>query len=555
MSYTALYRKYRPDTFEEVKGQEHIVTTLRNQIVAGRTSHAYLFTGSRGTGKTSVAKIFARAVNCENLQDGSPCNECETCRAIRSGASLNVIEIDAASNNGVDNIRQIREEVAYPPTQGRSKVYIIDEVHMLSQGAFNALLKTLEEPPSYVIFILATTEVNKIPVTILSRCQRYDFRRISQEEITLRLSDLLGREGIEAEEKALRYIARKAEGGMRDALSLTDQCISFYLGQKLTYEKVLDVLGAVDTVVLGRMYRSIAAGDVADVFSQLEELIYKGRELGQLVTDLTEYMRDLLLIRTTPDADRILDVTEENFALLKEEASFAGPEEIVRFIRVLSELSGQLRYATAKRTVVEVALIRLCRPAMETDVTSLAARIRGLEKMMESGVVYAAPAGKGRSGTENAAPPAGASAGGGSAGAAGREEGSPGSGMAAPAIYHKAAPEDLRRVDEQWASIVEMVDGPIAKHVLSCAGRKFDAADPARDVLYVVCRGVVGEDYFKADNVAGQLEDLIEERIGKRIRVSIMDETREKGSPGKIFTDVKETAQRRIGIPIEIVPD
>ena len=214
--------------------------------MADRIGHAYLFCGTRGTGKTSIAKIFARAVNCEHPVDGNPCNECAACRAINSGTSMNVIEIDAASNNGVDNIREIRDEVAYSPAEGKYKVYIIDEVHMLSIGAFNALLKTLEEPPSYVIFILATTESHKIPVTILSRCQRYDFKRITQEEISDRLRDLLGREQVEAEDKAIRYIAKKADGGMRDALSLADQCISFYLGQTLTYEKVLEVLGAVD---------------------------------------------------------------------------------------------------------------------------------------------------------------------------------------------------------------------------------------------------------------------------------------------------------------------
>ena len=226
-SYMALYRKFRPDGFEDVKGQDAIVKTLKNQLAAGRIGHAYLFCGTRGTGKTSVAKIFARAVNCEHPADGSPCNECAMCRAIAAGTSLNVIEIDAASNNGVDNIREIREEVAYRPTEGRYKVYIIDEVHMLSIGAFNALLKTLEEPPEYVIFILATTEAHKIPITILSRCQRYDFKRISIDTISMRLLELVGKEGLGVEEKAVRYIARMADGSMRDALSLLDQCASF----------------------------------------------------------------------------------------------------------------------------------------------------------------------------------------------------------------------------------------------------------------------------------------------------------------------------------------
>ena len=273
MSYTALYRKFRPGEFEEVKGQDHISKTLQNQIKANRIGHAYLFCGTRGTGKTSVAKIFAKAVNCMSPVNGSPCGECEMCKAISAGTSMNVIEIDAASNNGVDNIREMREEVAYRPTEGKYKVYIIDEVHMLSIGAFNALLKTLEEPPEYVIFILATTEAHKIPITILSRCQRYDFKRISIETIAARLSDLMDKEGIEVEERAIRYIAKVADGSMRDALSLLDQCIAFYLGQKLTYNNVLEVLGAVDTDVFSKLLREILSKDIPKVLRTLEELI------------------------------------------------------------------------------------------------------------------------------------------------------------------------------------------------------------------------------------------------------------------------------------------
>ena len=257
MAYTALYRKFRPQEFEDVKGQEHIVTTLKNQIKANRIGHAYLFCGTRGTGKTTIAKIFAKAVNCEQPIDGSPCGQCAICKSIADGSSLNVIEIDAASNNGVDNIRQIREEVTYRPTEGKYKVYIIDEVHMLSAGAFNALLKTLEEPPSYVIFILATTEAHKIPITILSRCQRYDFHRISIDTISQRLMDLMKEEQVEVEEKAIRYVAKAGDGSMRDALSLLDQCIAFHLGETLTYENVLEVLGAVDTEVFSKLLRQI----------------------------------------------------------------------------------------------------------------------------------------------------------------------------------------------------------------------------------------------------------------------------------------------------------
>ena len=295
MSYQALYRKFRPQEFEDVKGQDHIVTTLKNQIKADRIGHAYLFCGTRGTGKTTIAKIFAKAVNCEHPVDGSPCGECPTCKAIAAGTSMNVIEIDAASNNGVENIRQIREEVTYRPTEGKYKVYIIDEVHMLSIGAFNALLKTRAEPPSSVIFILATTEAHKIPITILSRCQRYDFRRISIDTITDRLRELMDEEHVDVEEKALRYVAKAGDGSMRDALSLLDQCIAVYLGQKLTYDNVLEVLGAVDTDVFSRLLRKILDKDITGAIAVLEELVVEGRELGQFVNDFTWYMRNLLL--------------------------------------------------------------------------------------------------------------------------------------------------------------------------------------------------------------------------------------------------------------------
>ena len=320
MSYTALYRKFRPQEFEDVKGQDHIVTTLKNQIKYDRIGHAYLFCGTRGTGKTTIAKIFAKAVNCEHPVDGSPCGECPTCRAIAAGTSMNVIEIDAASNNGVDNIREIREEVAYRPTEGKYKVYIIDEVHMLSAGAFNALLKTLEEPPSYVIFILATTEVYKIPITILSRCQRYDFHRISIDTITARLSDILKAEGVQAEEKAVRYVAKAGDGSMRDSLSLLDQCIAFYLGQELTYDKVLEVLGAVDTEVFSHMLREIIAGNILNTLSLLERLVIEGKELSQFVNEFTWYLRNLLLVKSSDDMEDVLDMSSENLALLKEEA-------------------------------------------------------------------------------------------------------------------------------------------------------------------------------------------------------------------------------------------
>ena len=385
MSYTALYRKFRPAEFEDVKGQDHIVTTLKNQIRAERIGHAYLFCGTRGTGKTTVAKIFARAVNCQHPVDGSPCGECEMCRAIAAGTSMNVIEIDAASNNGVDNIREIREEVAYRPTEGRYKVYIIDEVHMLSIGAFNALLKTLEEPPEYVIFILATTEAHKIPITILSRCQRYDFKRITIDTIAARMNDLMQQEQVEVEEKAIRYIAKAADGSMRDALSLLDQCIAFYLGQKLTYDHVLEVLGAVDTDVFSMLLRNVLKRDVSAVMHSVEELVMQGRELGQLTADFTWYLRNLLFIKSSDNMEDVLDVSTENLAQLKEEAEMIEDDALLRYIRIFSELSGQMKYATQKRVMLEVALIKMCRPQMEVRDDSLLERIRAVEEKLERG--------------------------------------------------------------------------------------------------------------------------------------------------------------------------
>ena len=353
MSYTALYRKFRPDNFDDVKGQDHIVTTLTNQIKHNRIGHAYLFCGTRGTGKTTVAKILAKAVNCQHPVNGSPCGECDMCKAIQAGTSMNVIEIDAASNNGVDNIREIREEVAYRPTEGNYKVYIIDEVHMLSTGAFNALLKTLEEPPSYVIFILATTEAHKIPITILSRCQRYDFHRITIDTIAARLDELLKIEGVEAEEKAVRYVAKAGDGSMRDALSLLDQCIAFYLGQTLTYDKVLEVLGAVDTEVFSKLLRKVLQGDVTGAIRTLEDLIIGGRELGQFVGDFTWYMRNLLLVKTSENPEEAIDVSSENLKLLREESEMVDVETLMRYIRIFSDLSSQIRYSTQKRVLVE----------------------------------------------------------------------------------------------------------------------------------------------------------------------------------------------------------
>ena len=504
MSYTALYRKFRPNTFEDVKGQEHIVTTLKNQIQAERIGHAFLFCGTRGTGKTTVAKILARAVNCEHPVNGSPCNECAACKAIMAGTSMNVIEIDAASNNGVDNIREIREEVAYRPTQGKYKVYIIDEVHMLSTGAFNALLKTLEEPPSYVIFILATTEAHKIPVTILSRCQRYDFHRISIDTIAGRLRELMDKEGVQAEEKALRYVAKAGDGSMRDALSLLDQCIAFYLGQELSYDKVLEILGTVDTEVFSKLLRQVLAGNITGCIHMLEELIAGGKELTQFVADFTWYMRNLLLVKTSADAEDVLDVSSENLKALKEESQMVDAATMMRYIRVLSELSNQLRYASQKRVMVEIGLIKLCKPAMEINLDSVLDRIRVLEEKMEKGIPVM-PGQNMNPGNMS------------------------GSAYPNPDDYfekaeapkpEKAAPEDLQRVKNNWRSIVGQTEG-MFKSFLSTAVPKYNGST-GENKLYVEFSNDLAQTCVNDPGKKELLEAIIAQQIGKSVEVELI---------------------------------
>ena len=499
MSYTALYRKFRPDAFSDVKGQEHIVTTLKNQLRANRIGHAYLFTGTRGTGKTTVAKIFAKTVNCEHPTEDGPCGECRICKAIAAGASMNVIEIDAASNNGVDNIREIIDEVSYSPAEGKYKVYIIDEVHMLSPGAFNALLKTLEEPPSYVIFILATTEVHKIPITILSRCQRYDFKRISIDTITDRMKELMDTEQVQVEDRALRYIAKVADGSMRGALSLLDQCIAFHLGKELTYDMTLDVLGAVDTEVFSRLLRFVMDRNVLGCIELLEEIVMQGRELVQFVTDFTWYLRNLMLVQTADNLEDVIDTSTDNLANLKEEASMLSMDQIIRYIHIFSELSGQIRYAAQKRILVEIALIKLCKPEMETDQEAVLDRIRQVEEKVENGIVVTA-----------AQMPAGAPG----------AQGVPQAGVAKPKPQlPKAVPEDIQEIVRKWPAIVGNAENPMKMYLknarLSLGGD---------NKLMVVLEDGLASDYFKGEaheQNKQQLEMLLSDFSSKEIEVTI----------------------------------
>ncbi len=525
MSYTALYRKWRPDNFNDVKGQDHIVTTLKNQISTDRIGHAYLFCGTRGTGKTTVAKILAKAVNCEHPIDGNPCGECPTCKAIANGSSLNVIEIDAASNNGVDNIRQIRDEVEYRPTEGRYKVYIIDEVHMLSIGAFNALLKTLEEPPAYVIFILATTEAHKIPVTIMSRCQRYDFKRISVEVITDRLKELVTAENASVEDKALRYIAKMADGAMRDALSLLDQCMSFYIDKELRYEDVLEVLGTVDTEVFSQMLRMVINGDVNGLITRLDDIILEGRDLSQFVSDFTWYMRNLLMLKTSAESESMLDMSAENMQNLKEEAFMVEEDTIMRYIRIMSELSAQLRFSTQKRIQLEVALIKLTRPQMETDVTSITERLKRLEELVkEKEDLIALTA------VRPAAP------------AAGIVYDTPQ--QSAPAVVKKeikAVPDDLREVVKNWKGIIGQVESVYVNFLKSVRLTVVD------DRLVLVTENAFVHDFLSKEKSRDSIQRTIENTIGKKIEmeINLLDNN---VTFEDAFTDVEEYVKMNISV-------
>lgn len=538
-NYVPLYRKYRPQTLDKLVGQEHIKKTLTSAIELGKIAHAFLFTGPRGTGKTSTARILAKSLNCKNGPTIHPCGECESCRDITNSVPIDVIEIDAASNRKVEDTQSILEKIQYVPVNGRYKIYIIDEVHMLTNHAFNALLKTLEEPPSYVIFILATTEKHKIPVTILSRCQKYDFKRISVDTITNHLVSLMEKEKVDADEKALRYIARAADGSMRDALSLLDQCIAFYLGQTLTYDNVLEVLGTADTSVFSSLLRNILNHDSIAALDIIDSMITEGRELSQFLSDFLWYLRNLLILKDQEGAEESLDMSKETIAALKEECSMVDTIALLRYIRLLSELSNQIRTATQKRVLLEVGFIKLCRPEMESDMESLSERIRQLEDKIAQGIPMIPANGPGNAGMITSkgtfaydpytGQPLGTSGAAG-AGTAGMVNGTGNSavsgafpqgteGQISPeeALEKRFSPaeaDDLKEIASHWNDIVNQTSMPMQQFLRAA---RVAVADSSTILQLVFTNNDLAKEYFEREHHKNLdlLSELVAEQTGK----------------------------------------
>ena len=381
MAYQAIYRRWRPLSFDDVVGQNHITTTLKNQVMNGSCAHAYLFCGTRGTGKTSTAKILSRAVNCLNPKGGNPCNECDVCRGLLDESILDVIELDGASKNKVENIREIIDDVMFLPSVARKKVYIIDEVHMVTQQAFNALLKTLEEPPAHVMFILATTELNKVPITVLSRCQQFDFRRITNQDIAGRMGEILTSDGFTYEDSALSLIAELGDGSMRDSLSVLDKCVGA-IDKHLSFDTVTAVTGILDNEALYELGLCIAKGDTAGAMLKIDEIVEKGKELGLFAERFMRYLRDILMVKVTNKPELFLNTSAENARKIEELSAEFSKERLVRAIDLLSDAYAKTRTSSYVRTTYEMAIVKMCEPDTEDSRLALIDRINQLEEML-----------------------------------------------------------------------------------------------------------------------------------------------------------------------------
>ncbi|VDN47658.1 DNA polymerase III subunit gamma/tau [Petrocella atlantisensis] len=532
MAYTALYRKWRPRSFKDLVGQDHIVKTLTNQIMSQRVTHAYLLCGTRGTGKTSTAKIFAQAINCDEPIEGNPCHRCPSCMDIEEKGSMNIIEIDAASNNGVDNIRDIRDEVKYTPTLGKYKVYIIDEVHMLSTGAFNALLKTLEEPPKHVIFILATTEPHKIPATVLSRCQRYDFKRITIETITGALKSYMVQENITIEEKAINYIAKVANGSMRDALSILDQCIAFYIGEDVTLEKVLDVLGAVDHEVFAQLTDALLDRNAKACMDIVEKITMQGRDILQFILDTVNHLRNLLVVKSVDEPDEILDMTMDQILLLKTQSIRFKEETILYYIKQLSNLENKIKYMSGERILLEVELLKLCNPDMDDTNEGLRHRLTYLEETVKKGIMVHETLPEKQ--TSKEAPKK----------------------SLQKVIDIDAVPEDIKQVIHNWKGVVEHT------HTVTKAFLK--SAFPINledDVVYIVCDSEIGKNHLSQEENMGKIDHVLKQMFDKKFNIKVIDQedynqiTQRQMSKDESLKDAKnvyEQIKSKINFDIEI---
>ena len=502
--HKALYRSYRPQTFEDVVGQEHIIKTLKNQIQTNNIGHAYLFCGTRGTGKTSTAKIFARTVNCPSSINEEPCNKCEICKDILADNTMDVIEIDAASNNSVDDIREIRENVKYTPAKSKYKVYIIDEVHMLSQGAFNALLKTLEEPPSYIIFILATTEPHKIPATILSRCQRFDFKRVTVSDMIGRMKVICNDIGIDADDKALNLIARNSQGALRDALSILDQCISFS-DNKIEYKDVVELLGVVNVDYLFKISKYILNEDTKECLEMLNDIVIWGKDIKNFISDLIDHFRNLMVCKVSKELDEIISLPEETIEQLKTQSNEIDIKDIIRILNILSETQDSIKYSSNPRILAEVCIMKLCQPMFDDSNEGLIKRISKLEKIISSGVKLVPNSESEHSSSNNKAD--------------NKQESS----IENYIDYEEIKSEDVRQLEKIWPNILEQIkkDKQMPIQALLREAKNFNIHG---NTLYIIFDDnfAFAKNKLSAYNTLTYIEDVIRNISHRNFKVKII---------------------------------
>lgn len=548
MSYIALYRKWRPLVFEDVVEQEHVVKTLKNSVCTGRIAHAYLFCGTRGTGKTTMAKIFSRAINCLNSNDGDPCNECDVCKGILSGNLLDVIEIDAASNNSVDNIRDIRDEVIYTPSNARYKVYIIDEVHMLSSGAFNALLKTLEEPPAHVVFILATTEPHKLPATILSRCQRFDFRRIPIESIMGRLNEISEASGVELAREAAKLIAKMSDGALRDAISILDQCISMG-GKKIDYNDVLSVVGIVNDTYIAEIVDSINKRDIKNILGMVERLVLDGKDIAKFVSDLVHYYRNLLVCKITDKPQDILDVTEEVLQKMLAQCSKLDQNEIMLIIKEFSGLEAGLKWAAYPRIMLELSIVKICESDFSADKESILERLSVLESRLNSGDFIQNPQNSKNISTVGED-------------AAGKEKKTQKTAADSKTHIQKSSLSSLKALDN-WSEIVEEFkkSGRMVLYTNLMDAKAYEVDDKIIGIAFENAPGFCRMIVSKPEN-AEVIEEIVGKKLGREVKVKCIDA--DSFIPGKGAGKQEEKDQlvekaqdiaKRLNMPLDIIDE